>query len=208
MKAAFANILGRQRIKGLDLPTLNEIRNTWKVAEARNRYFLLASKSRASASTGNPSILEKGQHTRMDGHTNGHSDTCAKHSDDSQSLTGKIALITGGSKGIGKGVAIALAHAGAQVVFTYLSDSSAAEALVTQIGIDKAVAIKSDASRMEDIEELIKETAWRFGRIDILIANAAVSPSKVSVFVLIPPEKSKIFMIFWEGNITHDSFEC
>ena len=132
----------------------------------------------------------------MNSPTNGHNDTCAKPADDSQSLTGKIALITGGSKGIGKGVAIALARAGAQVVFTYMSDSSAAEALVSQIGIDKAVAIKSDASRMEDIEELSKETARRFGCIDILIANAAVSPSKVSVFVLFPPEKSEILRMF------------
>ena len=123
----------------------------------------------------------------MDSDTNGYNGTYAKPADDSQSLTGKIALITGGSKGIGKGVAIALARAGAQVVFTYMSDSSAAEALVSQIGTDKAVAIKSDAGRMEDIEELVKETARRFERIDILIANAAVSPSKVSFFDLLPP---------------------
>lgn len=86
-------------------------------------------------------------------------------------------MITGGSKGIGKGVAIALARAGAQVVFTYLSDSNAAEALVSHIGRDKAVAVQSDASRMEEIEELIKEIARRFGCIDILIANAVMTLS-------------------------------
>ena len=138
----------------------------------------------------------------MNNHTNRHNDTGAKPADDSQSLTGKIALITGGSKGIGKGVAIAFARAGAQVVFTYMSDSSAAEALVSLIGIEKAVGIKSDASRMEDIEELVKETARRFGRIDILIANAAVSPSKVSVFVLFLPETSESLMIFLGGRGT------
>ena len=140
----------------------------------------------------------------MDSHTNGHNDTCAKPADDSQFLTGKIALITGGSKGIGKGVAIALARAGAQVVFTYMSDSSAAEALVSQIGTDKAVAIKSDAGKMEDIEELVKETARRFGGIDILIANAAVSPSMVSFLVLFPPEKAGILMTFggWASLMT------
>lgn len=133
-------------------------------------------------------------------HTNGHTDTCATPADDSQSLRGKIALITGGSKGIGKGVAIALARAGAQVVFTYLSDSNAAEALVSHIGRDKAVAVQSDASRMEEIEELIKEIARRFGCIDILIANAAVSPSKVSVFAFVPPLKICNFDDFLGGT--------
>ena len=96
-----------------------------------------------------------------------------------ESLAGKVALITGGSKGIGKGAAIALAGAGAQVVVTYMSDESAAEALVSEIGADKALALKSDASSMEDIESLVKETVEKFGCIDILIANASISPSKV-----------------------------
>lgn len=102
-------------------------------------------------------------------------------------LAGKVALITGGSKGIGKGVAIALARAGAQVVVTYMSDGSAAEALVSEIGADKALAVKSDASSMEDIESLVKETVGRFGCIDILIANAAVSPSKVVLSQILAP---------------------
>ena len=96
-----------------------------------------------------------------------------------ESLACKVALITGGSKGIGKGAAIALAGAGAQLVVSYMSDESAAEALVSEIGADKALALKSDASRMEDIESLVKETVERFGGIDILIANASISPSKV-----------------------------
>lgn len=102
-------------------------------------------------------------------------------------LTGKVALITGGSKGIGKGVAIALARAGAQVIVTYMSDGSAAEALVSEIGADKVLAVKSDASSIEDIESLVKETVGRFGCIDILIANAAVSPSKVVLSPILAP---------------------
>lgn len=98
-----------------------------------------------------------------------------------QSLAGKVALITGGSKGIGKGVALAIARAGAQVVITYMSDESAAEALVSEIGPDMALAVKSDASNLEDIESLVKETVGMFGCIDILIANAGVSPSKVGL---------------------------
>lgn len=102
-------------------------------------------------------------------------------------LAGKVALITGGSKGIGKGVAIALARAGAQVVVTYLSDGGAAEALVSEIGADKALAVRSDSSSIEDIERLVKETVGRFGCIDILIANAAVSPEKVVLAQILAP---------------------
>ena len=104
-----------------------------------------------------------------------------------ESLAGKVALITGGSKGIGKGAAIALAGAGAQVVVTYMSDESAAEALVNEIGADKAFALKSDASSMKDIESLVKETVEKFGSIDILIANASISPSKVILSQTLSP---------------------
>ena len=96
-----------------------------------------------------------------------------------ESLTGKVALITGGSKGIGKAAAVALAQAGAKVVVTYMADGSAADSLVQEIGEEKALAVKSDAGSLSDIEELVKRTIDKFGTLDILIANAGVSPSKV-----------------------------
>ena len=96
-----------------------------------------------------------------------------------ESLAGRVALITGGTKGIGRAAAIALARAGAQVIVTYMADRGTADSLVREIGLDKALAVKSDASSMHDIESLVKTTVENYGCIDILIANAGVSPSKV-----------------------------
>lgn len=59
-------------------------------------------------------------------------------------LTGKVALITGGSKGIGRAPALALAKQGAQVVINYSSDSSAADEVVKEIGSDRALAVKAE----------------------------------------------------------------
>lgn len=93
-------------------------------------------------------------------------------------LTGKTALITGASRGIGAAVALLLSSQGAHVVINYSSsDPSTADALVSRIGADKAVAIRADASRVPEIERLVQETvAWEGsgGKIDIVIANAAL----------------------------------
>ena len=132
-------------------------------------------------------------------------------------LAGKVALITGGSKGIGKGAAIALAGAGTQVVVTYMSDESAAEALVNEIGADKALAVRSDASSMKDIESLVKEIVGKYGSIDILIANASISPSKVILsrisnpvphcFSLYPPVSLAFYVsLFPSGGPNDDLF--
>jgi len=92
-----------------------------------------------------------------------------------QSLAGKVALITGGSQGIGAAVALHLSSLGARVVINYSSRSAPAEELVEKIGSDKAIAIKADAGNMQDIQRLVDETlAWGGGKIDILIANAAL----------------------------------
>lgn len=90
------------------------------------------------------------------------------------SLSGKVALITGGSKGIGKAVAIGLARAGAHVVINYSSDSGAADEVVKHIGGDRAHSIKADVGSVPEIESLVQHTIDKFGKIDILIPNAAV----------------------------------
>ncbi|KAI9846638.1 MAG: hypothetical protein M1838_001215 [Thelocarpon superellum] len=89
-------------------------------------------------------------------------------------LAGKVALITGGSKGIGKATALRLAQDGANVVINYSSDSHAANALVEQVGSERFMAIKADAGKMVDIQRMIDETVRRFGKIDILIPNAGI----------------------------------
>ena len=96
----------------------------------------------------------------------------------SNTLKGKVALITGASKGIGKAAALRLAQEGAKVVITYSSDASAATELIETIGKDNAVAIKSNAGNLAEIEHLVKEVVDKFGKIDILIPNAGVLPMK------------------------------
>ncbi|CAI6334684.1 unnamed protein product [Periconia digitata] len=94
-----------------------------------------------------------------------------------QPLLNKTALITGGSRGIGAAVSLHLASLGAKIVVNYSSNSRAADALVSQIGADKAVAIQADAGNLQDVERLVQETiSWEHGngKIDILIPNAAI----------------------------------
>ncbi|CAN8104483.1 unnamed protein product [Discula destructiva] len=93
-------------------------------------------------------------------------------------FAGKVAVITGGSKGIGKAACIALGKAGASVVVNYSSDSQAADEVVKAITPGKALAIKADVSSVAGVEHLVKQTVQSFGQIDILVANAAVLPMK------------------------------
>ncbi|KAF1814597.1 NAD(P)-binding protein [Eremomyces bilateralis CBS 781.70] len=93
-------------------------------------------------------------------------------------LTGKVALITGGRKGIGKAVALRLAQDRAAVAINYSFDSKAADEVVQQIGDDKAISIQGNAARIPDIERIVQETVQKFGKIDILMANAGVLPMR------------------------------
>ena len=91
-----------------------------------------------------------------------------------QLLNGKTAIVTGATRGIGKGVAIKLAEQGANIAFTYVSSSEKALALENELqafGV-KAKAYKSDASIMKDAEELIKDVLENFESIDVLVNNA------------------------------------
>lgn len=92
-------------------------------------------------------------------------------------FSGKVALITGGSKGIGRAAAEQLAAQGARVAINYSSDSKAAEEVVTALGgADKALAIKADAGSMSDIKIMVEQTVAKFGKIDILVPNAGFMP--------------------------------
>ncbi|MCJ1350907.1 MAG: hypothetical protein MMC33_000888 [Icmadophila ericetorum] len=93
----------------------------------------------------------------------------------SSPFQGKVALITGGSKGIGKATALALSKEGASVVINYASDAATAEALVQELGgSEKCLAIKGDAGSVVDIENMVRQTVEKFGKIDVLIANAGI----------------------------------
>ena len=94
-----------------------------------------------------------------------------------QLLQGKTAIVTGATRGIGKGVALKFAEQGANVAFTYVSSSEKALALENELqafGV-KVKAYKSDASLMKDAEELIKDVLEDFESIDILVNNAGIT---------------------------------
>ncbi|MEZ5042230.1 MAG: 3-oxoacyl-[acyl-carrier-protein] reductase [Saprospiraceae bacterium] len=92
-------------------------------------------------------------------------------------LQDKIALVTGGSRGIGEAIVRAFAEAGATVAFTYVSSAGKADALVAELEAagTKALAIQSDASSFTQAEELINTVLKTFGRIDILVNNAGIT---------------------------------
>lgn len=89
-------------------------------------------------------------------------------------LQGKVAVVTGGSKGIGAATATALVTLGAKVVINYGRDSATAEKLVKTLGEDKAYAVQADAGTVSGIEQLVQATVEKYGKIDILIPNAGI----------------------------------
>lgn len=90
-------------------------------------------------------------------------------------LSGKVALITGASKGIGAATALKIASLGAKVVINYSTCAAPADALVQQIGPDSALAIKANASSVSDISRLVAETVAWARKIDILVPNAGIA---------------------------------
>ncbi|EFQ33669.1 short chain dehydrogenase [Colletotrichum graminicola] len=90
------------------------------------------------------------------------------------SLQDKVVLVTGGSKGIGRAIAIGAAAQGAKVVINYSSDSSAADEVVKTIGSDRVIAVRADNSKTSELQRLVDATVDRFGRIDVLVPNAAI----------------------------------
>lgn len=88
-------------------------------------------------------------------------------------LANKVALITGGSRGIGAAIVRKIAAEGAQVVFTYSSSPEKAQAIIEEIG-DQVIAIKADSGKPQEIIEAVEKTIATFGRLDILINNAGI----------------------------------
>lgn len=94
----------------------------------------------------------------------------------SQKLIGKVAVVTGASKGIGASIAQYLADEGAAVVVNYASSKDGADRVVAEIGGKggKAVAIQADVAKRADIQRLFAEAKRAFGRLDILVNNAGI----------------------------------
>ena len=92
-------------------------------------------------------------------------------------LTGKTALVTGATRGIGRAIAFKFAAEGADVAFTFRSQHEAAQSLIEEIqalGV-KAKAYASDASSFDDAHKVVEDVKTEFGRIDILVNNAGVT---------------------------------
>lgn len=92
-------------------------------------------------------------------------------------LNEKVALVTGGSRGIGRAIALALAERGARVAVNYVANAEAAAAVVEEIAGagGQAIAIQGDVSRAEDAKRLVSETLAQFDGLHILVNNAGLT---------------------------------
>lgn len=95
---------------------------------------------------------------------------------ESKRLAGKVAVVTGASKGIGAGIAKQLAAEGAAVVVNYASSKEGADQVVNEIQSSggKAIAVQGDVAKSQDVKRLFAEASKAFGRLDVLINNAGV----------------------------------
>jgi 3-oxoacyl-[acyl-carrier protein] reductase len=116
-------------------------------------------------------------------------------------LKGRIALVTGSSRGIGRAISLALAQAGADVVVNFLQRSAEAQAVVSQIRqLDRrCVSIQADVSLARDVERLIKNSEDQLGAIDILVNNAGISR---------PQSIEEVSEDDWDGVMTVNLKSC
>ncbi|KAI9875646.1 MAG: hypothetical protein M1830_008149 [Pleopsidium flavum] len=116
-------------------------------------------------------------------------------------LDGKVAVITGASRGIGKGVALELASRGALIVVNYNSSAAGAKAVVGAIEKlgSKAVAIQADVSKFQEIEKLFDDALAHFGKIDIVVSNSGIEHFE-TIEKVTPEQFDHIFSINTRGQ--------
>ena len=92
------------------------------------------------------------------------------------SLTGKVAIVTGGNSGIGKAIVLALAREGANIVIDYVANEQATEDLEKQVAAlgDQSIGVDADVSKVDDLQRLVDSAVEAFGRLDIMVNNAGI----------------------------------
>ncbi len=118
-------------------------------------------------------------------------------------LSGRVAVVTGGSQGIGAAIAQALGEAGASVVLTYNRSEASALRVVEQIEAagSRALALPLDMQSKASIDELMSRTLAEFGRLDILVNNAAVGSASVAHYADSGAQDEAMFQINTMGTL-------
>jgi 3-oxoacyl-[acyl-carrier protein] reductase len=121
------------------------------------------------------------------------------------SLAGKVAIITGASRGIGRAIALKLAGNGASVVVNYAGNANKAQEVVAEIeklGVE-AISVQADVSKVADIQRLFEQTIQRFGKVNILVNNAGTIIYK-PITEITEEDFDKIFAV----NVKGTYFAC
>jgi 3-oxoacyl-[acyl-carrier protein] reductase len=117
------------------------------------------------------------------------------------SLNGKVALVTGSSRGLGRAIALRLARDGADVVVNYIHSAQEGQevaATITKMG-RRAIAVKADVSEVSEIATLFNTAIATFGRLDIVVANAGVEKVNVPVVDVTEDDFNELFRINTKG---------
>jgi glucose 1-dehydrogenase len=112
------------------------------------------------------------------------------------SLTGKVAIVTGGNSGIGKAIVLALAKGGAKVVIDYVVDPASTEALEAQVAAlgSASIGVDADVSKVADLQRLVDATVNEYGRVDVMVNNAGVE-TRTSVLDTTEEQYEKVLAI-------------
>ncbi len=116
-------------------------------------------------------------------------------------VEGKVALVTGASRGIGRAIAIELAKRGANVAVNYLRNKELAEKVVEEIKKigREAIAVQADVSKWEDVKRMVEQVIAHFGRIDILVNNAGVMSKEREILKIDDEEWDRVINVNLKG---------
>lgn len=114
-------------------------------------------------------------------------------------LEGKVALVTGASRGIGRATAVALAEAGADVAINYHCHADEAEEVAAAVGKQgrRAILLQGDVAQWETVRSLVAQTVERFGRLDVAVSNAAYSARDLFYKADLEPLRRTVDVTMW-----------